>query len=472
MSAADRGPERLAGDELQAVQQGLRMLHPPDPAALQREAAHLDALAKGPWPARWLGYLKLIGPGYMQSAMTLGAGTASSSLFAGAVFGYELLWVGPVAMLLGIVMLSALAHQTLSTGRRPLPAMAQFAGKPIAWGWAAGSLLASVVWHFPQYNLASTSLVDLADAAGVHGVPVMLASSLVLVAAVLMSWSYGRSPARVKAYERLLKWLVWAVVFSLLWVVLFTGTDWPAVLRGFLGFRLPPSRGGVSSLELAVSGMAAAVGINMVLLYPYSLLSRGWGRSHRGLARFDLFAGMLVPYTLATSLMVIAAANTLHRSGDPVTPTLSIKAAGALLGTSLGPIAGRLVFDVGMLAMAFSTISLHMLVCGFVASEWFGCAVGSRAHRLWSLLPAPAFVAPLFWGDLAVWLAVPTTIACGALLPIAYFGLLRLQRRRAYLGADRPGGLRGGLWFAGMLLATAVVIAALLAYLRTKFYGS
>ena len=43
-------------------------------------------------------YLKLLGPGYLQSAMTLGGGTASASLFAGAVFGYQLLWVAPVAM--------------------------------------------------------------------------------------------------------------------------------------------------------------------------------------------------------------------------------------------------------------------------------------------------------------------------------------------------------------------------------------
>ena len=52
---------------------------------------------------------------------------------------------------------------------------------------------------------------------------------------------------------------------------------------------------------LILSGLAAAVGINMVFLYPYSLLARGWGREHRRLARFDLYAGMLVPYTLAAS---------------------------------------------------------------------------------------------------------------------------------------------------------------------------
>ncbi|GAB4153209.1 MAG: divalent metal cation transporter [Planctomycetota bacterium] len=456
---------RLRARELDEVRHGLRFSGPIDEPALAREAELLDALARAPWPRRFLGHLRLIGPGYLQSAMTLGAGTASSSLFAGAVFGYDLLWVGPVAMLIGVVMLAAIAHQTLSTGARPMRAVALHAGKPIAIAWAAGALAASVVWHFPQYNLAANSLADLAAAAGTGEVPPMAASAAVLAVAAAMPLAYGRSPRAVRAYERVLKWMVWIVVLSLLWVVLRTGTDWAAVLRGFLGFALPPPRGGISSATLAVSALAAAVGINMAFLYPYSLLARGWGPSHRSLARWDLVLGMAVPYVLATGLCTIAAANTLHRSGAEVAKNLSVREASLVLGQVLGPVSGRLVFDVGMLAMALSTISLHMLVCGFVASEWLGLRVGSMAQRLFTLLPAPAFLAPWFWGDLAVWLAVPTTIACGALLPIAYLGVLRLQCSASYLGEDRPRGAAGALWLAGMVLATLFATGALVLYL-------
>ena len=55
--------------------------------------------------------------------MTLGGGSAITSLTLGAVFGYEFLWVQPVSMLIGCVMLFALSHQTLSTGERPFQAM-------------------------------------------------------------------------------------------------------------------------------------------------------------------------------------------------------------------------------------------------------------------------------------------------------------------------------------------------------------
>ena len=47
----------------------------------ERELEELDARPALP---RTLGYLRLMGPGWMQSAMTLGGGTAFASLFAGA----------------------------------------------------------------------------------------------------------------------------------------------------------------------------------------------------------------------------------------------------------------------------------------------------------------------------------------------------------------------------------------------------
>ena len=115
--------ERLEGEQMAEVQRGLRMAKPKDPEALEAEKRGLVAADSGPVGKRIRHYLGLIGPGYMQSAMTLGGGTAATSLFAGAVFGYKLLWVAPLAMLLGVVMLSAVAHQTLSTGRRPFEAI-------------------------------------------------------------------------------------------------------------------------------------------------------------------------------------------------------------------------------------------------------------------------------------------------------------------------------------------------------------
>ena len=64
-----------------------------------------------------------------------------------------------------------------------------------------------------------------------------------------------------------------------------------------------------------VGAAATAVGINMTFLLPYSMLSKKWGKEHRGLAIFDLSTGMVIPYVLAVSCVVIASAYMFH--GQP-----------------------------------------------------------------------------------------------------------------------------------------------------------
>ena len=465
-------PEALSAAERADLQVGLRMAHPPDPAALAEERQRLTDLEAAPRKTRWRAFAGLIGPGYMQSAMTLGSGTAASALFAGAVFGYELLWVAPLAMLLGMVMLSAVAHQTLSTGLRPFDAMRRFAGAPLAWSWALGALIASIVWHFPQYALASAVLVDLGEAAGVEGLPAPLLGFLVLLWAILVSSLYGRRPELIRVYERLLRYMVWGIVLCFAWVVARTGiSDWGALFRGFVGFSVPGERNGVLGVTVILSGLSAAVGINMVFLYPYSLLARGWSREHRSLARFDLWTGTFIPYVLAASLMVIAAANTIHLDPAYEGMRLGPVEAAKSLAAVAGPAAGRVVFDLGVLGMALSTITLHMLATGFVASELFGWRFGGRKHRLAMLLPAPGVLGPVFWGDIAVWLAVPTNIVCGLFLPAAYIGFVILQRKRGYLGADRADGVRGWLWWGAMVAVTAFLTGFMAWYVWTQGPG-
>lgn len=462
LSASDRSTE----PDLARLRAGLRMAHPPDPDALAREKAHLAALErKNPGERAWA-YIKLGGPGYLQSAMTLGSGTAATSLLAGAAFGYDLLWVAPVAMLFGVIMLSAIAHQTLSTGMRPFEAMRRFAGAPLAWAWAFGALIASVIWHFPQYSLAAAGLVDLGEVAGAGRLAPGAMGLVVLVVAVSMSMLYGASATAVRWYERLLKYMVWGIVlcFGAVVVSKLDRIDWGAVLRGYTTFRIPGRHQDVAAVELVISGLAAAVGINMVFLYPYTLLARGWGREHRRLARFDLGLGMLLPYALATSLMVIGMAATVHEQGFEVTRGFRpVDAARALEGIA-GASWSRVVLDLGVIGMALSSITLHMLCTGFVCTELFDWKVGSLRYRLATLLPVPGVLGPFLWSEIAVWLAVPTNIVCGIFLPAAYVGFILLQRSRAYLGRDRPAGAGGTTWLGAMIVATGIVVVFLTYY--------
>ena len=451
---------------------GLPMVHPPDPARLAAERAWLAEVSRKPWLARHIAYLARGGPGYLQSALTLGGGSASACILAGAAFGYELLWVAPLGMILGGIVFAAIAHQTLSTGMRPFEAMRTYAGGFFAWGWAIGTVIASVVWHFAQYSLASAVLVDLAAVAGCE-VPRWSMGLLILAWAVPTALSFGSRSGFQRGFERLIRAMVWMIVALFAVVAIRVGFGDPAVIAaGFVpsvpaDLDLPGGR--ISAVAVVISGLATAVGVNMTFLYPYSLLARGWGREHRELARTDLVMGMVLPFVIVTSLLVVVSAATLHEgfSGKSISP---VEAANTL-GSLLGPVWGRVLFDLGLLAMLLTTITLHMVCSGLACGEMFKLRVGSPGYRIATLLPAPGVLGSVYWSTLSIWVAVPTSIVAGFLLPLAYVGFMRLQASRAYLGDDRPRGAIGTLWLAGMAVATLVLVVFLGWYLLEKGPG-
>ncbi|MCA9323344.1 MAG: divalent metal cation transporter [Planctomycetes bacterium] len=449
------------------LREGLRMTAPPDPADLEAEIQELARLESGSSWRRWVGYLRMGGPGYLQAALTLGTGTATYALTAGAAYGYRLLWVAPTGMLIGIVMMLAISWQTLSTGQRPFSAMRRYAGPFFAWGWALGAVLASIVWHFPQYSVSAACMADLVDYWGWRAAPQPLLAVFLLIIAVTSALLSARSARSRRAYERFLKWMVWSIVICFGVVVYRTGvSDWSAVFRGYFAFEVPADERGLTTV---VSGLSAAVGINMVFLYPYTLLARGWGRAHRNLAQADLLAGMFLPYLIATSLLVIASANTLYpQAAGRLQPADVAQAIAPIIGEGFS----RTALNLGVIAMALSSISLHMLCCGFVAVEVFGCAVGSRTWRLATLLPTPGVMGPLVWQHSPVWLGVLTNVICAFFLPVAYLGFFLMQRRRDYLKDAMPQGWRGRLWLGAMAAVILLLLFFLWRLLREKVFGA
>ena len=81
----------------------------------QDRQAILDAKQKG-MVATLMTYGRLSGPGWLQGAITLGGGSLGGSLYLGMIAGYDLLWLQPLMLILGIVMLSAIGYVALSTG--------------------------------------------------------------------------------------------------------------------------------------------------------------------------------------------------------------------------------------------------------------------------------------------------------------------------------------------------------------------
>ena len=145
-----------------------------------------------------------------------------------------------------------------------------------------------------------------------------------------------------------------------------------------------------------------------------------------------------------------------------------------------GPFIADIVFGFGVLAMALSTISLLMLISGFVFCEMFGLAQGGWPHRIGTLVAgiAGAF-GPFIWKGASFYLAVPTSVFGLTLLPFAYISFFFLMNQRKLLKDQMPRGGQRWLWNALMFVSAAVATAASLyvVFVKTQaqfgsgFYG-
>ncbi len=483
-------------------------------------------------------YFKLSGPGWLQSAITLGGGSLAGSLYLGIIGGYEMMWLQPLMMVFGIVMLSAIAHVALCSGERPFQALNQHVSPVLGWGWIIATVMANLVWAMPQFSLGTAALRQnlgvLTFSGGEYAATVLL-----LVVAAAIVWLYDAGGKAYKLFDLLLKLMVALVVLSFFMVVVTMsssgeGLAWGRILRGFLpnpGLIFEPAeslRAWISQSsapdywrevivsaqrDRMVAAAATAVGINMTFLLPYSMMKRGWDREFRGLVKFDLATGLFVPFLLATSCVVIAAASQFH--GRPEPGLIEIHQAGSVpaddipaklvedydknltdmlaatgsdvplgdlpesdrilaatliqrdafaLANSLEQFAGKgwsqTLFGVGVVGMAVSSIIILMLINGFAVCEMLGRPSTGWLYQFGCLLPglSGACGALFLWsGKAKFYLAVPTSRFGMVLLPIAYIAFFCLMNNRRLLRESMPTGAVRVVW--NVLMGIGVILA-------------
>jgi Mn2+/Fe2+ NRAMP family transporter len=345
----------------------------------------LDAQKKGRG-AVFKAYVKLSGPGWLQSGITLGGGSLSSSLYLGVLVGFSFMWLQPLAMILGIIMMGAIAYVTLSAGERPLHAINRHVNPVLGWGWLIASMMANLVWSLPQFALGTAALRQniLPGILGPEAIPEipskMVAGAIFLAICLTFTMTYGAGGKGTKIFEILIKAIVSMIVLCFIGVVVKLSIEgkilWSEILSGLvpdLSLFMKPTDIIMPHIEkvseqfqafwtnmivgkqrdVMISAAATAVGINMTFLLPYSMLRKGWDKYFRGLAIFDLSTGLFIPFILATGCVVIASSSQFH--GQPAEGFVAAEPGGEitaepaknLVGFYKGILANRLKFQIG-----------------------------------------------------------------------------------------------------------------------------
>jgi hypothetical protein len=525
-------------------------------ASIENEKQSLSQAEASGLLSRLGAYTKLSGPGWLQSAITLGGGSLASSLFLGVLAGYSLLWLQPMAIVLGIIMLSAISHVTLSTGQSPFSSINNEINPVLGWGWAIATIMANIVWCLPQFSLGTAAVTqNLFPALNNTGGKVLICASI-LGTAFLVVRAYDKGSSGVKLFDWILKIMVGIVVISFFGVVvklsLNGDADWGKIIGGFVpNFSLltQPADVYIPFLEqtgefrnfwetkiiglqqdVMISAAATAVGINMTFFMPFVLLRRKWGREHRGLAKFDLWTALLIPYVIATSCVVIAAGTrfngkpdsaynndgTLHANlekgyldlatarahlewekekfqslapiqqdavieslplADQQLAAMLVKRDAFNLADSLESLFeskafSHYIFGIGVLGMALSTIIILMTINGHAICEILGKPHSGSTFLGGALLAGLGVLGPFFWQDAAFWLAVPTSILGFTLIPVAYLSFFLLMNNARVLGRERPQGATRIIWNGFMLLSLFVMGTAAMYVAWNKSWGA
>ena len=502
-------------------------------------------------------YARLSGPGWLQSAITLGGGSLASSLFLGVLAGYSLLWLQPLAILLGVIMLCAISHVTLSTGQSPFVSIKNEINPVLAWGWAIATIMANIVWCLPQFSLG-TAAVTQNLFPGFDGTLAKVGvCSVLLLLAIIVIWVSEKGSRGAKTFDLILKVMVGLIVVSFFGVVVkmtLTGElNWGEILPGFapdLSMLFQPAQvyeqfltqtGEFSSFwenkivgaqrDVMIAAAASAVGINMTFFMPFVLLRRKWGREHRGLAKFDLWTALLIPYVVATSCVVIAAGSqfngkpesaysdfenkilhpNLEKGFHGLTTARIITEIGASEYDALAPIQqeqlltdlpeadkqlaamlvkrdsfnlaaslegllgsrvySHWVFGIGVVGMALSTIIILMTINGHAVCEVLGKPHQGPPFLMGAFVAGIGVLGPFVWSDAAFWLAVPTSIIGFTLIPLAYLSFFLLINNKRVLGRERPEGKARWLWNAFLLLALGIMGSAAFYVAWNKTWG-
>jgi len=319
----------------------------------QQELDVIESVADKGGIAKFFAYAKISGPGWLQGAITLGGGSLAGALYLGVVSGMDLLWVQPLAMICGIIMLSAIAYVTLSTGERPLQAINKHLHPLLGWSWVVATVMANIVWTMPQFALGTAAVQQNLFSSEVNQ---WLIIGVLFAIALFVNFLYEAGGGGAKLFDRIIKVMVGVIVLSFIAVVVTLLTkgnlDFGAIVGGFIpDFSLLGSSSKTFAADIAASSapewwdshivttqkskifaaFGTAVGINMTFLLPYTLLRKKWGSKHRGLSITDLSIGLFVPFFLATACVVIASASSFHGKDDDVTPEQRVKTLSKML---------------------------------------------------------------------------------------------------------------------------------------------
>jgi NRAMP (natural resistance-associated macrophage protein)-like metal ion transporter len=395
---------------------------------------------------RLLGFLAILGPGFITANVDNDAGGILTYSQAGAKYGYALLWTLIPTTIALIVVQEMAARMGVATGKGLSDLIREEFGMRV-------TFFTMLVLTLADLGNICAEFAGLASGMGIFGVSKYLAVPIgaAIVWFVIVRGSY-------KPVERIL------ILFSLLYFAypvsaFFAKPDWHEALRNTL---IPQLRPEPEYITLMVGLIGTTITPWMQFYLQASIVEKGISIKDYRLSRWDVILGCIVTDVIAF-FIVVACAATLYQSGhrditDPAEAAIALR-----------PFAGQfatLLFAVGLINASLLSAAILPLATAYNVCEGLGFESG--VDRRFGQ-------APVFYGLYTALIAlgagfvliprVPllklillSQVANGVLIPFVLVFMLLLVNKKKLMGSMRNTVLANAI--AG---ATSVIMVALTA---------
>ena len=308
--------------------------------------------------------LGAMGPGLLAAMAGTDAGGVATFSNAGALYGYQQLWIIPVTCFLLVVVQETAARMGCVTGK----GFASLIREQFGVRKSAFAMLALLV---SNTTVTLSEFAGIASGLGLFGVPTYVSVPIAAFSVWLLSMS--------GSYKRIEKVLLLVSCVFLVYVAagVMVGPDWGAAVRSTL---VPKLGSGPKYLSLVVASIGTTIAPWMIFLAENNVVDKNAKAQDIPLQRIDTVTGAVAASVIAWFIILVTG-SVLYPAGMSVD---SASDAAHALAPLVGPYA-EMLFGAGLVGASFLAACVLPGVTSSAVCEAFGWERGS--DRTWSEAP-------------------------------------------------------------------------------------
>src|SRR5687768_16863696 len=322
-----------------------------------------------PVPRSFVEYLRSFGPGIVIVLTWLGAGDVVDMGTAGANYGYALLWVFVLAILVRFLFVSLIARYHLCNQHHEGVVDGLIRLHP---AYAPVLFFAALVMSHVYGSYMTRGIGEVCRNAFGFGALWQWAVVWNALACYLV---FRRG---YRTLERVFLFFLAVLSVSFIGCAVWVGFDPAEAARGLVRLEMPGAQGAYDPRHVALAMIGAVGGSLMNLVYPYFLDAKGWrGPQYRRVQLYDLLLGIFAMLVLNLAVWVLGAELLF-----PDKRIEHLEDLPNLLSAILGE-SGRLLFYAGVFSAIYTSIIGHAAGLGALGTHawlrWRGRPVTSTA---------------------------------------------------------------------------------------------